>query len=81
MGKSYRKKVITLWLLLSSPFIVLSGVIYLTSIGFFGALPTFDQLENPKNNLATEIISHDGIVLGKYFDLDQNEKFSRLIQD
>ena len=79
MGKSYRKKVITLWLLLSSPFIVLSGVIYLTSIGFFGALPTFDQLENPKNNLATEIISHDGIVLGKYFyENRSNTKHSEL---
>ncbi len=79
MGKSYRKKVITLWLLLSSPLIVLSGVIYLTSIGFFGALPTFDQLENPKNNLATEIISHDGIVLGKYFyENRSNTKHSEL---
>ena len=25
------------------------------------------QLEDPKSNLATEIISEDGIVLGKYF--------------
>lgn len=37
------------------------------AIGVFGDLPTFEQLENPKNNLATEIISEDGIVLGKYF--------------
>jgi len=37
------------------------------SWGFFGALPTFEELENPENNLATEIISYDGSTLGKYF--------------
>jgi penicillin-binding protein 1A len=36
-------------------------------MGVFGDLPTFDQLENPENNLATEIISEDGVLLGKYF--------------
>ena len=60
------RKVI-LWLIVTSPFLGLFTLINLTSIGFFGSLPTFDQLENPKNNLATEIISEDGIVLGKYF--------------
>jgi len=37
------------------------------SFEFFGPLPTFDQLENPKNNLATEIISVDSVVIGRYF--------------
>lgn len=67
MSKSYRKKVFILWFLLSSPIIFLSIIIFLTSQGLLGDLPTFDQLENPKNNLATEIISEDGVVLGKYF--------------
>ncbi|MDC0249404.1 transglycosylase domain-containing protein [Flavobacteriales bacterium] len=56
-----------LWLVVVSPFLVLFILINLTSLGFFGSLPTFDQLESPKNNLATEIISEDGMVLGKYF--------------
>jgi len=38
----------------------------LASWGVFGALPTFEELENPENNLATEIISSDGKTLGKY---------------
>ena len=62
-----RKKIILIWAVIFSPFIGLFSIVYLTSIGFFGELPTFEQLENPKNNLATEIISEDGIVLGKYF--------------
>jgi penicillin-binding protein 1A len=32
----------------------------------FGALPTFEELENPQKNLATEVISADGVTLGKY---------------
>ncbi len=61
----YRK--ILLWLIITSPFFGLFLLVNLTAIGVFGDLPTFEQLENPKNNLATEIISEDGIVLGKYF--------------
>jgi len=39
----------------------------LASWGVFGALPTFEELENPEHNLATEVISIDGKTLGKYF--------------
>lgn len=35
--------------------------------GVFGKMPTFEELENPKSNLATEIISADGKLLGKYY--------------
>lgn len=37
------------------------------SLGLFGKMPTFEELENPKSNLATEIYSSDNKVLGKYF--------------
>ncbi len=60
-------KKIFLWIIITSPFLSLFLLVNLTSAEFFGELPTFDQLENPKNNLATEVISEDGIVLGKYF--------------
>ena len=58
---------ILIWVGVLSPFIILFVLIQLTSLGIFGELPTFEELENPKNNLATEIISEDGVVLGKYF--------------
>ena len=35
--------------------------------GLFGKMPTFEELENPKSNLATEVISCDGKLLGKYY--------------
>lgn len=39
----------------------------LASWGAFGALPTFEELENPETNLATEILSSDGQTLGKFY--------------
>ena len=37
------------------------------SWGVFGDLPDYTVLENPKTNLATEIISSDGKTLGKFY--------------
>ena len=37
------------------------------SLGWLGFMPSFEDLENPKTNLATEVISEDGYVLGKFY--------------
>ncbi len=34
---------------------------------WFGPMPTFEELENPKSNLASEIYSADGNLLGTYY--------------
>ena len=39
----------------------------MTGTGYFGEMPEFEQLENPNTNLATQIISSDGEILGKYY--------------
>lgn len=39
----------------------------LASWGVFGSMPSFDQLENPDSNVATEIISSDGETIGKFY--------------
>lgn len=41
-------------------------IFLLASWGVLGPLPTFEELENPEKNLATEVISLDGQTLGKY---------------
>jgi len=48
---------------------LLTFVLLISSVGFglFGELPSFRDLENPKSNLATEVISADGNILGTYF--------------
>lgn len=42
-------------------------IFLLASWGVFGSMPTFDDLENPDSNLATEVISSDGVTLGKFY--------------
>ena len=49
------------------------------SWGIFGSMPSFEDLENPDSNLATEIISSDGVILGKYFEKNRSQlKYSDL---
>ncbi len=40
----------------------------LASWGLFGSMPSFEDLENPDSNLATEIISTDGVTIGKFYN-------------
>ena len=62
-----RKNIILIWTFCLSPFIGLFTIIYLTTLGLFGPLPSFDQLENPKSNLATILYSADKVILGEYY--------------
>ena len=57
---------------------ILSVVVLFSSaaLGFLGEMPDLQQLENPKTNLATQIISNDGIVLGKFYFNDNRTPIS-----
>ena len=64
---------------------VFSGILavillfWLISTGLLGYIPTFEELENPNSNLASEIYSEDGALLGKYyFENRSNTRFSEL---
>lgn len=49
---------------------VIAGIVLIflfASWGLLGEMPDYTVLENPKTNLATEIISADGKTLGKYY--------------
>ena len=54
------------WMSIFGGTIVIILIFLLASWGVFGTLPSFEELENPENNLATEVISIDGKTLGKY---------------
>ena len=49
------------------PCLTLALCVLLASQGTWGPLPDFQELENPETNLATEILSADNKILGKYF--------------
>jgi penicillin-binding protein 1A len=70
-NKEFRKYIWRFWQLLAVFLLAIVSVFVMASWGLFGELPTFEILENPKTNLATEIISSDGETLGKFY-LDDN---------
>lgn len=62
--KVYLIVIWTLFLLFAlSIFLLFHGIVH----EWFGEMPTFEELENPETNLATEIISADGKLLGTYY--------------
>ena len=47
-------------------------VVYLIAVNFnlfwlFGKMPSLEDIDNPKSDVASEVISSDGKVLGKFF--------------
>ena len=68
-----KKAVRWLWIIMTAPFALLLFLLLLTSTGLFGKLPTFEELENPSSNIATEVYSEDGKLLGSFFI--QNRSF------
>jgi penicillin-binding protein 1A len=55
------------WTIIAAPFVILGIIFTLISYEVFGPMPTFEDLENPENNLASQVISHDNKLLGKYY--------------
>ncbi len=70
------------WIWIWGPFAVLFLLLFLISLGVFGDLPSVEELQNPKSNLATEVYSSDLKVLGKYYSENRvNVKFENLDKD
>lgn len=65
MAKSGNNKIKWLWFIALMPILLLTSfILYLT---VFADLPSLEELENPRSNLASEIISSDQKVIGKYY--------------
>lgn len=56
-----------IWIAAFAPFALVAVMLTLTALGVFGRMPSFEELENPRSNLATEIFSEDGKVIGSFF--------------
>jgi penicillin-binding protein 1A len=62
-----RKYIKRFWITLGCTFLFIILLFISIALGLFGKMPSFEELENPKSNLASEIYSSDGKVLGKYY--------------
>ena len=68
-----------LWIIFGGLLVLIVLFFFCVAKGVFGTMPTFDELENPRTNLATEIISADGKVLGTYYyENRSNVRYSEL---
>ena len=74
--KSYATVVKIFWSVFFLGLISLVGLFGLSSLGLLGPMPPLEQLENPKTNLATQIISSDGMVFGKFYFNDNRTPIS-----
>ncbi len=63
----FRKYIRWMWILFGSVMSFIVFLFFLISMGVFGFMPSFPELENPKSNLASEVISANQVLLGKYY--------------
>ena len=66
-SSDFSKYIKWFWILFLSGVLGLILIFSLASMGALGEMPDHTQLENPETNLATEIISSDGLTLGKFY--------------
>lgn len=64
------------WLLFLCGISLIPVIFLLASFGAFGFMPDHTALENPRTNLATEVISSDGVTLGKFYYEDNRTPVS-----
>lgn len=65
--QDFSKYIRWFWLTFAGGILFIALIFLLASWGLFGEMPDHTVLENPKTNLATEIISSDGRTLGKFY--------------
>ncbi|MGB0375588.1 MAG: penicillin-binding protein 1A [Flavobacteriaceae bacterium] len=65
--REFKKPLKVFWGLFLLGVLAVAGIFGAAALGIMGPMPPFEQLENPNTNLATEVLSADGQILGKYY--------------
>ena len=77
MKRSWFRKVIkAIWILVLCGIVSLPIFVLAVSIdlfGLFGPMPSLRDIENPENDLSSELISADGVSLGRYFRYNRSQ--------
>ncbi|NNM16197.1 MAG: penicillin-binding protein, partial [Bacteroidia bacterium] len=63
----YKTPIRIFWILIILSILFVVGLLSATAFGVFGKLPTFEELERPESNLASEVYTSDNVLLGKYY--------------
>jgi penicillin-binding protein 1A len=68
-----KRSVKILWRVFIGGFILVILMFTLANFGVFGKMPSVEQLQNPEADLASEVYSSDGILMGKYYSENRSE--------
>ncbi len=72
----FKKTVRWAWILLIFILIFTPAFIYSVSVdlfGLYGPMPSMVMLENPENDLSSEIITSDGVSMGRYYRYNRSQ--------
>jgi len=72
----FRKTIKGIWIGFFVALLGLPVYMFCVSIdlfGLFGGMPDIREIENPKNDLSSELISADGVSLGRYFRYNRSQ--------
>ena len=72
----FKKYTLIIWALFVFGVSSVFGIFYYASIGGLGDMPDLKVLENPKTNLASEILSEDGKTIAKFYFNDNRTPVS-----
>jgi penicillin-binding protein 1A len=68
-----KRSVKILWRVFFGGFLLVVLIFILAAFGVFGKMPSITEIQNPEADLASEIISSDGILMGKYYAENRSE--------
>jgi len=68
-----KRSVKILWRLFFAGFALFVLLMFCVNFGLFGKMPSLTELENPEADLASEIYSSDGVLMGKYYAENRSE--------
>jgi penicillin-binding protein 1A len=74
-----KRSVKILWRLFIGGILAIILVFVAANFGLFGKMPSVAELQNPEADLATEIYTSDGLLMGKYYNENRSEvKYSEI---
>lgn len=68
-----KRSVKILWRVFWGGFLFVILIFLLANFGVFGKMPSITEIQNPEADLASEIYSSDGVLMGKYYSENRSE--------
>jgi penicillin-binding protein 1A len=77
-----KRSVKILWFLFWVGLISVVGIFTAANYGLFGKMPSITELENPEADIASEVYTSDGLLMGKYYQENRSEvKYTDISQN